>query len=152
MVELSCGGGKMIVETPERPKTRSHSMPEGRIQAECYQYFWEHYPQYRGLYFAVPNENTRADSNAISGAIRRSMGVYHGVSDTIFLLPRGGYHALLIEYKDEKGRQSAHQVAWQKLVESQNYLYKICRSLEQFKIIIKDYLNGINDSDAPKGR
>lgn len=115
-------------------------MPEGKIQSACYLYFWENYPQYRGLYFAVPNENTRADSNAITGAIRRSMGVYHGVSDTLMLIPRGPYHGLCIEYKDEHGKQSPHQIAWQKLVESQGYVYKICRSLEQFKIITADYL------------
>lgn len=131
----------MIIQTPDRPKKRAHSMPEGKIQASCYEYFWNNYPQYRGLYFAVPNENSRADSNAITGAIRRSMGVYHGVSDTLMLIPRGQYHGLCIEYKDEKGRQSEHQVAWQKLVESQGYVYKVCRSLEQFKTIINEYLN-----------
>lgn len=131
----------MIVETPEQPKKRGHSMPEGKIQAKCYQYFWNTYPQYRGLYFAVPNENNRADSNAITGAIRRSMGVYHGVSDTLMLIPRGRYHGLCIEYKDENGRQSEHQIAWQKLVESQGYAYRVCRSLEQFKTITNEYLN-----------
>lgn len=116
-------------------------MPEGKIQAACYEYFWNNYPQYRGLYFAVPNENSRADSNAITGAIRRSMGVYHGVSDTLMLIPRGAYHGLCIEYKDEKGRQSEHQKKWQKLVESQGFRYEICRSLEQFQIIINEYLS-----------
>lgn len=130
----------MIIETQDQPKRRQHSMPEGKIQASCYQYFWNTYPQYRGLYFAVPNENNRADSNAITGAIRRSMGVYHGVSDTLLLVPRGLFHGLCVEYKDENGKQSVHQVAWQKLVESQGYRYVICRSLEQFKQIIRDYL------------
>lgn len=129
-----------IIETPPQQKKRGHSMPEGKIQSACYLYFWENYPQYRGLYFAVPNENNRADSNAITGAIRRSMGVYHGVSDTLMLIPRGQHHGLCIEYKDEKGRQSEHQKAWQKLVEAQGYVYKICRSLDQFKSIIYDYL------------
>lgn len=131
----------MIIETPEQPKKRGHSMPEGRIQAECYQYFWNNYPQYRGLYFAVPNENTRSDSNIITGAQRKAMGVYHGVSDTLMLIPRGGYHGLAIEYKDERGRQSIHQIAWQALVENQGYKYVVCRSLEQFKIIIQEYLS-----------
>lgn len=130
----------MIIETQSQPKKRQHSMPEGKIQASCYQYFWNTYPQYRGLYFAVPNENNRGDSNAITGAIRRSMGVYHGVADTLMLVPQNGFHGLCIEYKDEKGRQSEHQVAWQKLVEAQGYRYEICRSLEQFKIIIEEYL------------
>lgn len=130
----------MIIETPEQPKKRGRSMPEGKIQAECYQFFWNNFPQYRGLYFAVPNENNRADSNAITGAIRRSMGVYHGVSDTLMLIPRGKYHGLCIEYKDEKGKQSEHQVAWQRLVESQGYRYEVCRSLVDFKSIINKYL------------
>lgn len=131
----------MIVETPEQPKKRGHSMPEGRIQAECYQYFWNNYPQYRGLYFAVPNENTRSDSNVITGAQRKAMGVYHGVSDTLMLIPRKGYHGMAIEYKDAKGRQSTHQVVWQALVENQGYKYVVCRSLEEFKVIIEDYLS-----------
>lgn len=131
----------MIIETPEQPKRRSHSMPEGKIQSECYRYFWDNYPQYHGLYFAVPNENSRGDSNAITGALRRSMGVFHGVSDTLLLIPRNGFHGLAIEYKDEKGKQSVHQVAWQRQIERQGYVYKVCRSLDQFKTIIKDYLN-----------
>lgn len=131
----------MIIETSPQPKKRGHSMPEGKIQASCYQFFWNTYPQYRGLYFAIPNENSRADSNAITGAIRRSMGVYHGVSDTLLLLPRGRYHGLAIEYKDEKGKQSPHQIAWQILVEKQGYRYEVCRSLDQFKQIINEYLS-----------
>ena len=132
----------MIIETLEQPKKRQHSMPEGKIQAECYQYFWDTYPQYRGLYFAVPNENTRSDSNAITGAIRRSMGVFHGVADTLLLVPCNGYHGLAVEYKDRDGRQSAHQVFWEKLVENQGYMYRVCRSLEQFKEILAEYFNG----------
>ena len=131
----------MIIDTPAPPKGKSRSMPEGRIQAECYQYFWNTYPNYRGLYFAVPNENSRSDSNAISGGQRKAMGVYHGVADTLMLIPRGRYHGLAIEYKDEHGRQSAHQVAWQSLVESQGYKYCLCRSLAQFKEIIQEYFN-----------
>lgn len=141
MVEQSRWARQMIIETPQNPKKRSHAMPEGRIQAACYQYFWNNYPQFRGLYFAVPNENSRADSNAISGAHRRAMGVYHGVSDTLLLLPRGRYHGLCIEYKDEKGRQSEHQVAWQKLVELYGYRYKVVRSLQEFQTLIDEYLN-----------
>ena len=131
----------MIVDTPAQPRKRGHSMPEGRIQAACYQHFWNNYPQYRGLYFAVPNENNRADSNVISGAQRRAMGVYHGVSDTILLLPRGKYHGLCIEYKDEKGRQSEYQKEWQRLVEMQGYRYEIVRSLSDFQELINEYLS-----------
>lgn len=130
----------MIVETPEKPEKRRHSSPEGRIQAECFAWFWNTYPQYRKLLFHVPNENDRADSNIIQGAIRKSLGVVSGVADLMLLVPSGRYHGLCIEMKDEKGRQKPAQAEWQAIVEAQGYKYIICRSLEQFKITIKEYL------------
>lgn len=130
----------MIVETPKKPEKRRHSSPEGRIQAECFAWFWNTYPQYRKLLFHVPNENDRADSNIIQGAIRKSLGVVSGVADLMLLVPSGRYHGLCIEMKDEKGRQKPAQAEWQVIVEAQGYKYIICRSLEQFKITIKEYL------------
>ena len=130
----------MIVETPEKPGKRRHSSPEGRIQAECFAWFWNTYPQYRKLLFHVPNENDRADSNIIQGAIRKSLGVVSGVADLLLLVASGGYHGLCIEMKDEKGRQKPAQAEWQTIIEAQGYRYVICRSLEQFKIIIHEYL------------
>lgn len=132
----------MIIETPEQPKKRKHIASEGKIQAECFQWFWNDYPRYRGLLFHVANENDRADSNPIQGAIRKSLGVVPGVSDLILLVPTKKYHGLCIEMKDEKGQQRQSQKDWQFLVEQQGYRYEICRSLQQFKEIITDYLYG----------
>lgn len=132
----------MILETPERPKDKRRLTPEGKIQAECFAWFWNEYPQFRKCLFHVPNENNRSDSNLIQGAIRKSLGVVPGVADLLFLVPRGKYHGLCIEMKDEKGKQRPAQEEWQAIVESQGYRYNICRSLEQFKEIMKDYLIG----------
>lgn len=129
-----------IIETPPQPKKRRHTSPEGRIQAECFQWFHNSFPQYRGLLFHCPNENDRADSNPIQGAIRKSLGVWPGVADLICLIPRGGHGALLIEMKDEHGTQKQAQKVWQAAVEAQGYKYCLCRSLAQFKEIILDYL------------
>lgn len=131
----------MIVETGARPAKRGHSSPEGRIQAECFAWFWNSFPKYRKLLFHVPNENDRSDSNIIQGAIRKSLGVVAGVSDLILLLKRGSYGALCIEMKDEHGRQKPAQREWQLLVESAGYKYVICRSLEQFKEEVTKYLS-----------
>lgn len=131
----------MIVETPEQPKRRGHRSNEGKIQAECFAWFWNDYPQYRKLLFHIPNENDRSDSNIIQGAIRKSLGVVAGVSDLILLVPRGLYHGLCIEMKDKKGTQKPAQKEWQTLVEAQGYKYCLCRSLAQFKNVISDYLN-----------
>ena len=131
----------MIQETPERPNERRHSSPEGRIQAECFSWFWNNFPQYRRLLFHVPNENARSDSNIIQGAIRKSLGVVSGVSDLLFLVARGRYHGLCIEMKDEKGQQKPAQKEWQATVEAQGYKYEICRSLSQFQSIMTLYLS-----------
>ena len=124
----------MIIETPEPQSRRTHHSNEGRIQAECFAWFWNEFPQYRKLLFHVPNENDRADSNPIQGAIRKSLGVVPGVSDLILLVPRGSHGALLIEMKDEKGIQKPAQKEWQTIVEAQGYKYCLCRSLAQFKM------------------
>ena len=131
----------MIVDTPEQPKIRRRSSPEGRIQAECFAWFWNEFPQFRKTLFHVPNENDREDSNMIQGAIRKSLGVVAGVADLLFLVARGGYHGLCIEMKDEKGTQKPAQKEWQAVVEAQGFKYVICRSFQQFKKIILEYLN-----------
>jgi hypothetical protein len=130
-----------ILATPPRPAQRKRGSPEGRIQSSCVAWFWNTYPQYRELYFCVPNENAREDSNASTGAIRRSMGVVKGVSDTILFLARGKCHALCVEFKTEVGRQSDAQRLWQSKVEAQGFRYEVVRSLEEFKKLIVEYLN-----------
>lgn len=130
-----------ITETPPRPAQRKRGSPESKIQASCVAWMHNTYPEYRGLYFAVQNENSRADSNASTGAIRRSMGVVKGVSDTILFLARGKYHALCVEFKTDVGRQSDAQILWQRKVEAQGYRYEVVRSLEEFKKLINEYLS-----------
>lgn len=129
-----------ITPIPPRPAQRKKSAPEGRIQAECVAWFHNTYHQYRGLYFAVQNENARTDSNASTGAIRKAMGVVKGVSDTLMFVPRGKWHGLCVEFKSNIGRQSPAQIEWQFKVEQQGYRYEVVRSLEEFKKLIKEYL------------
>ena len=136
----------MIIETTAPPKKHRHSSPEGRIQAECFAWFWNSYPRFRKCLFHVPNENDRADSNIIQGAIRKSLGVVAGVADFLFLVARGGYHGLCIEMKDERGTQKPAQKEWQDIIERQGYKYVLCRSLDSFKTIIEEYLKEDGDS------
>lgn len=131
----------MITEIGEKPKSRHHSMPEGKIQADCYSWFWNTFPKHRKCFFAIPNENNRADSSAISGAIRKAMGVTKGVADTMLAIQRGGYGGMFVEFKTETGKQSDAQKEWQMIVENQGYLYRVIRSLEEFKELINWYLS-----------
>lgn len=73
--------------------------------------------------------------------MRRAKGVVAGVSDLLFLLPKGPYHGLALECKTDIGRQSQQQQEWQELVERHGYCYKVFRSVESFQEIINWYLN-----------
>ena len=93
------------------------------------------------LLFAVPNGGARS---AITGAILKAEGVTKGVSDLILLVPNHQYHALCIEMKAPKGRQSPSQIAWQAAVERKGYKYVVCHSLDEFMREIINYLNVID--------
>lgn len=134
-----------IIPTPEQPKRNTHSQPEANIQASAYTWFWNTYPQYRGMLFAVTNQNDASPllskkDQQIMGARRKALGVYAGVSDLVCLIPRGGYHGLMLECKTAVGRQSEVQRQWEQLMAGHGYLYCIFRSLEEFKTIIDEYL------------
>ena len=122
---------------------------EHNIQAACVRWFNLQWPQYRGLLFAVPNGGQRGKAQA--GKLKAE-GVVAGVSDLILLVPgfviselKDGYlakecHALCIEMKTAKGRQSPEQKAWQLKVEKYGYKYAVCRSLDEFMAVVNGYL------------
>lgn len=103
---------------------------EHRIQVSCVRWFRMAHPQLTPRLFAVPNGGRR---DGITGARLKEEGVLAGVADLVLLVPNAKYHALLIEMKTPKGRQSDSQRAWQRAVAgNEDYLYVVCRSLEEF--------------------
>ena len=115
------------------------SHPESRLQCSCVQWFRLQHADKRLLLFAVPNGGFRIASEA---ARLYAEGVVPGVSDLIYLEPRGGYGALCIEMKTTLtgSRQSDRQKEWQKAVEAVGIRYVICRTLEEFMKEVEDYL------------
>jgi len=128
----------MIIETIVPQKKRQHRQPEAKIQASAVLWLWNNYPETRGLFIHIPNEGNRA--SAIDGALRRSLGLVAGAPDTFLFMPRGKYAGLAVEFKTETGVQSKEQIAFQDRLERHGYCYRLCRSLEQFKQIILEYL------------
>ena len=112
---------------------------EHNIQVSCVQWFRYAHNSLSPLLFAVPNGGQR---NVVVAAKLKAEGVVAGVSDLLLLLPNNDYHALCIEMKSYKGRQTENQKAWQKEVEKQGYKYAVCRSLDEFMNTINNYLNG----------
>lgn len=123
---------------------------EHQLQCACVRWFAYQHPELNGLLFAIPNGSYR--SKATAGKLKAE-GVVPGVADLILLVPgdhetlpdgRTWYrpiHALCIEMKTEKGRQSPEQKAWQKKVEAHGYKYAVCRSLDDFIETVNAYLH-----------
>lgn len=128
-----------IIETPPQPKKRKHTQPEARIQASCVEWLWNTYPETRGNFIHIPNEGNR--DSKMDGAMRKALGLVAGAPDTFLFMSRHGLHGLAIEFKTDTGVQSQEQKAFQARLEQNGYAYYICRSLEQFKQIINNYLN-----------
>lgn len=120
-------------------KTRKvHKEEEHRIQCECVKYFALQYPSLRGRLFAVPNGGRRDKKTA---AKLKAEGVVAGVADLILLKSNRDYGALLIEMKTLKGRQRDSQKAWRNIVcADSEYKYVVCRSFDDFKREVDDYL------------
>lgn len=110
---------------------------ESDIQIACVTWFRYQYSKFDTLLFAVPNGGPR---NKVTASILKAEGVVAGVSDLILLVPRTQYHGLCIEMKTSKGTQQDTQIAFQKAVESQGYKYVLCRSVDDFRKEINNYL------------
>lgn len=112
---------------------------ESKIQIQCKRWFDIQYKKYHKLLFAVPNGGGRSK---IEAKIMKGEGVEAGVADMILLLPSPlGYHALCLEFKTAKGRQSDNQKIFQEAAEANGYKYVIVRSIEEFMKEVKNYLN-----------
>lgn len=119
--------------TRRRPDDEEH-----RIQCTCVEWFRYKFPRYRHNLFAVPNGGRR---DAVTGAKMKAEGVLAGVADLILLRRNYKYGALLIEMKTRKGRQADTQKEWQRLIEQDGYKYVVCRSFDEFRAEVLDYLN-----------
>lgn len=131
-------------QTTRKAAETNYGASESQIQQDCMKWFWLQYPAMAqsGLLFHIPNEGIRLGR---MGARVKREGVVRGVADLFLCVARGGYHGLFIEMKKPGRYQRPEQKTWQRHVEQQGYLYLVCKSLEEFMKIIKDYLDGRYD-------
>jgi len=102
-------------------------MNEHQLQAHCFTWHWNNRPEERGLLYM--NHNNPRDAK--HGASLKVMGLVAGVADMTYIHPDGS-GVTFLEFKAEKGKQSASQVWWQSTVERANCKYMIIKSFEDF--------------------
>ena len=110
---------------------------ESRLQIACVRWFRKTYPKYKLMLFSVPNGGKRTLMEAI---IMKNEGVVSGVSDLILLVGRKGFNSLCIEMKN-KTSQTLNQKCWQLEAERNGNKYVVCKSFEEFRMVIEEYLN-----------
>ena len=109
-------------------------MTEDQLTAACYQWWHEHYAEYRGLLWHVPNGGARhlAEANRF-----KAMGVFPGVSDFLLLWNSRLY---CFELKVGTNKQSDHQEYWQMMVEGEGAEYFLIKDLNTFKWTIRNII------------
>lgn len=106
---------------------------EEAIQVACVDWFRVVYGE-RYLCFAVPNGGSR---NAIEARNLKRSGALAGVSDLIIV---SDHDVLFVEMKTKTGKQSGYQKTFQKNVERLGFRYVVCRSLDEFRLTIHNFL------------
>lgn len=110
---------------------------EDRLQIACVQWFSLQYPTIAPLLHHSPNGGQRTIE---TGARFKRMGTRAGFPDLILLLPTLQHPYLCVELKTKDGRQSDSQKLYQKFIEKAGGRYELCRSFNQFKAVVEDYL------------
>jgi len=136
-------------------RKRVLSETEHDIQAACVQWSRYNYGKYPMLKFlhSVPNGANLQKVESLNKKGKKSRycpnytrlaseGLNPGVPDLCLPYPMGIYHGLYIEMKSKKGKISEEQEEWIKYLKENNYRVEVCRSLEEFMAVVKEYLKG----------
>ncbi len=105
---------------------------ESEIQQACVEWFRLSYPHY--IIAAIPNGGSR---NVIEAANMKREGVLAGFADLIIICD---HKILFVEMKTPKGRQQETQKEFQRKVEALGFHYVVCRSFEEFKTTVTNWL------------
>lgn len=118
---------------------KENGQSESQIQQDCIKWFSAQYPMLyqEGMLFHIPNEGIRL--GRMGSRVKRE-GVVRGVADLCLCIPRGVYGALYIEMKKPDSYQRPEQKEWQRNAEKHGNCYVVCKSVESFMGIIRNYL------------
>lgn len=113
-------------------------MSEDNLQAKCYQWFHNSYPELRGLLWAVPNGGHRDVREAMKF---KATGVVAGVPDLEFHYKGRSF---FFELKTEKGIVSEKQKRIHQRLKENGFTVTVIREFEKFKTELETVIqNGI---------
>lgn len=89
------------------------------------------------LLYHIKNEDKESAKQV---AIDKAMGVKKGVPDFCLPVPRGKYHGLYIEMKNETGHTNRSQEWWGEHLTAQGYCWRVCHGWEAAVDVLTTYL------------
>jgi len=101
---------------------------EERIQAECFKWAWNTFPDLRRQLFHIPNGGRRSKVEAMRF---QAMGVIAGVPDLCLVVNDG--HSYFFEIKGSSTAVSPAQKKLHALWKSKNIPIVVCRTLQEFQ-------------------
>lgn len=104
---------------------------ESTLQKSCVKWFKLQYP--KELIWATPNGGSR---NKYEAARLKLEGVLPGVSDLVVIFPN---KILFIELKYGKGKQTEHQLLFERKIKSKGFDYYLINSFDSFKELITKF-------------
>ena len=126
----------------QKPRRKNKSTDrESQEQQAFFNWLSVQHPEINQLAFHVPNGGRR---DKITGAKLKKEGVKAGVPDIFIMLPRGGYHGLMIEFKASPPYDAAvhkNQREWIEKLSSNGYLALVCKGLSEAIGCVNDYLS-----------
>jgi len=127
--------------TAKQYQQRYGGKSEEQIQCECVKWFRENYPTKSMLLFSSLN-GLKLAGGAKQGARLKRAGMTPGVADLFLSIPSGDLCGLYIEMKTPSrySRQSKVQKEFEQAVLHEGYGYVMPRSLEEFKRLVRTYL------------
>jgi len=111
---------------------------EHQLQSVCFNWFRYQYPDYKHLYFAIPNGGAR---HILVAKKLKAEGVVAGVFDSFLAVAKNGHNGLFIEFKVGNNKLTENQLTFKAGVEAQRYATAVIYDIEDFKNLIKNYLN-----------
>lgn len=108
--------------------TMEHFANEGALQAECFEWSWNYYPEFRLLFFKVHNEGKKNKRRATQD---RAMGIVPGEPDIVWIQPRFG-----IEIKMPGEEQTKDQIKVENKWKEAGVKYYLAETLGEYKAIV----------------
>lgn len=114
---------------------------EGRLQAECFQWFNNTFPNLRGLLYHVPNGEKR---DPVTANLLKAKGVVAGIPDLVFHY-RAKTYFLEVKKPDGKGALSKEQKFIHKQLDTQRFIIWIFNDFETFKKLIQNIISDTSE-------